>query len=286
MTGGYRANFEFVETFGYQPGFSPAAPYQSWGTEYIYVLEEKADFISLQHIMVMFFETEDGNIQGPMVMKHWRQDWQFEPRQLLEYQGQQTWRLRPLDAQERRGRWGQTVYQVDDSPRYASLGQWQHEPGYSQWESGRTWRPLPRRESSVRDDYQVLEGINRHIILPDGWVQEEANRKLRLAPDGKPQAYVARELGNNRYQRVRDFDFRAGDRYLRETADFWKQVRVEWSRLIKRHRGLHLRQEVDGVALFSALFELAERYRQESKDATAAQQEIQQILQRYSSKPA
>ena len=71
--------------------------------------------------------------------------------------------------------WLQTVYQVDESPRYASTGRWQHTPSFSTWLSGDTWRPLPRREWSVRSDYQVLVGSNRHTVVPSGWLQEENN---------------------------------------------------------------------------------------------------------------
>lgn len=51
--------------------------------------------------------------------------------------------------------------------------------------SGETWRPLPRRELSERDGYDVLIGTNTHIVLPTGWVQEEHNVKAVLAGLGE-----------------------------------------------------------------------------------------------------
>ena len=81
---------------------------------------------------------------------------------------------RAVPRAERRGAWSQTVYQVDDSPRYGSLGRWVHSDEASIWEGGDAWRPLPRREHSVRSDYQVLAGRNRHTILPTGWVMPPA----------------------------------------------------------------------------------------------------------------
>src|SRR5688572_33408879 len=35
MAGDYRTTFDFLETVGFTPGFTPSRPYQSWGTEYI-----------------------------------------------------------------------------------------------------------------------------------------------------------------------------------------------------------------------------------------------------------
>jgi len=275
MAGGYRASFEFLETVGYAPDFEPARPYQSWGTEYIYVVEDSGDFISLQHIMVMFFH-QDGELVGPMVMKHWRQDWQYQDAEILEYRGKGKWQTRKLDKAQRKGRWSQHVYHVDDSPRYASVGSWEHTDSFSVWESGQTWRPLPRRESSVRDDYDLLEGLNRHIILPTGWVQEEENRKRRL--DRTP-SYLAKELGNNRYQRIKDFDWQAGDAYWRETGPFWEAVRGYWQSLIESKGYLEIKTIHQGVPMFAALFELAEQSREGSLDDVKAV--IADVLEPY-----
>ena len=59
-------------------------------------------------------------------------------------------------------------------------------------------RPLPRRESSVRDDYDVLIGHNRHTIVPSGWVHEEENYKVVLDGHGNVDnglPYLSKELG-------------------------------------------------------------------------------------------
>lgn len=267
MAGPYRTTFDFLETVGYVPGFKPDKPYQSWGTEYIYVVEDKKDFISLQHIMVMFFQ-QDEKVVGPMVMKHWRQDWQYKKRELLVYAGNNLWKREQLPRNAVKGTWAQAVFQVDDSPRYESYGRWDHKPNFSTWQSQLTWRPLPRREHSVRDDYQVLEGYNRHTILPDGWVQEEENYKLKLDGQGKRagvQPYLAKELGINRYQKITGFDFSAGDAYWQKTGDFWRIVREEWAAISRRHTSFKLKDEVDGEALFMPLFAYAEAIDQQTE---------------------
>src|SRR3546814_951309 len=46
------------------------------------------------------------------------------------------------------------------------------------WTSDLTARPLPRREYTKRDDYNVLIGINRHTITPNGWTHEQFNTKV------------------------------------------------------------------------------------------------------------
>ena len=96
MSGGYRASFDFLETLGLTENHSPARPYQSWGTEYVYVVEDKNNFISLQHVLVMYFESNNDQPLGPMVMKHWRQDWHYEDMKIHTYQGFNTWKEKTL----------------------------------------------------------------------------------------------------------------------------------------------------------------------------------------------
>src|SRR4029077_20902863 len=139
-------------------------------------------------------------------VRHWRQEWRYQPETLLAYQGANTWVRRPVPPGERRSAWAQSVFQVDDSPRYAARGRWEHSDSNSTWVSDETWRPLPRREFSVRTDYQVLVGTNRHTITPTGWIQEEANQKVAIGPD---EPVLARELGVNRYERITGFNWSA-----------------------------------------------------------------------------
>ncbi len=152
----------------------------------MYVDRDDGKFISLTHILAMRVVQKDGTLSEPMVTKHWRQDWRFEPTEVVEYRGREQWQRRVLRRKDVEGQWSQTVYQVDESPRYASVGRWQHATGsFSSWISGDTRRPLPRREWSVRKDYQVLIGTNRHTITPTGWIQEENNLKACSPPSAR-----------------------------------------------------------------------------------------------------
>lgn len=261
MAGPYRVSFDFLETIGYTEDYTPARPYQSWGNEYVYVVEERDNFISLQHIMVMYFNKEDGSVSEPMVMKHWRQDWQFQKDNNFAYIGNRQWETINLPKQAITGTWTQSVYQVDDSPRYESYGKWQHMPNFSTWISAKTWRPLPRREGSVREDYNVLEGTNRHTITPTGWVHEQENYKLNLDQFGAPvgsNPYLAKELGVNRYERIIEHDFSPGDKYWKNSGPYWADVRAVWKDLIAEFKTMKIDKKKNKQYMFMALFEKAQ----------------------------
>jgi hypothetical protein len=255
MAGPYRVSFDFLEVVRFDPALKPDAPYQSWGTEYVFVAEDRPDFIALQHILVMRMQLEGGKVSEPMVVRHWRQEWRYQADSLLAYEGANTWARRAVPAAERRGAWVQSVLQVDDSPRYAARGRWQHAGGFSSWISDETWRPLPRREFSVRKDYDVLVGSNRHTITPHGWVQEENNLKLALGG----QRFLAREYGVARYERIRDYDFSAGEKYYARTEPFWAEVRAAWRELEQGAGRFTVRAPVDQAQLFVPFFDYAQK---------------------------
>jgi hypothetical protein len=145
MAGTYRVTFDFLEVTPFGGDDKPKAPYQSWGTEKVYVDADTGRSISLVHILEMRIVQADGKVSEPMVTKHWRQDWSYEPSHIVRYQGNDRWERRQLALAQSSQRWLQTVYQVDESPRYASLGKWTHTGSFSSWLSDETWRPLPRR---------------------------------------------------------------------------------------------------------------------------------------------
>ncbi len=253
MAGPYRVSFDFLELVRFDPALKPDAPYQSWATEYVFVAEDRPDFIALQHILVMRMQLEGGTVSEPLVVHHWRQEWRYQAESLLAYEGANTWARRAVPPSDRRGAWVQSVLQVDDSPRYAARGRWEHAGGVSTWISDETWRPLPRREFSVRKDYDVLVGTNRHTITPQGWVQEENN--LKLALDGGRN--LAREYGVARYERTKDYDFSAGEKYHARTQPFWAEVRAAWRELEQGAGRFSVRAPVDQAQLFVPFFQYA-----------------------------
>ena len=284
MQGPFRASFDFLEVAGFKSGFSPNAPYQSWGTEYVYLIEDGGHFISLQHILVIFIKKVDGTLTDPIVVKHWRQDWRYEDQELTVFNGFNSWKLKRLTKKSSKGSWTQAVFQVDDSPRYEAQGKWTHKKNYSQWQSDETWRPLPRREFSVRDDYHALIGKNRHTITPTGWTHQEDNLKVVLAKPGviANDGILAQELGFNRYERIIGHDFTEGDAYWAETQNFWSEVRRAWEEVIHEKGAFTLASEVDGQPMFSAMFGYATQIREQgSYDAETARQYVRKTIERF-----
>lgn len=234
--------------------------------------------------MVMFFEQEDGSVSEPTVMKHWRQDWAYEDKVLFEYSHDNRWQRRKLSTKEVAGKWSQSVFQVDDSPRYESYGEWRHNASFSTWLSHTTRRPLPRREYSVRQDYSVLEGFNRHTVTQYGWVQEEENWKLVLDTKGqvkKSAPYIAKEEGLARYQTITNFDFSAGDDYMAKAAPVWLLVRSKWADLKKKNQTLRLKKHVDGKPMFMPLFGLAQEFVDGGISREQASNKVDQIIDQY-----
>ncbi len=76
MAGEFRVNFRFQETVAFEPGYAPVKAERSGAFEMVEVIEDRGDFISLQHILVM------GDADDRQVIKHWRQDWQYRPAQV------------------------------------------------------------------------------------------------------------------------------------------------------------------------------------------------------------
>lgn len=269
MAGNYRVGFDFIESLGFSENFKPSRPYFSWATENVTLLEDRGEFISLQHTLVMYFKDKDGKEQGPHVMKHWRQDWTFQDKELHEFAGNKTWNR--TVAKNSEGRWSQAVFQVDDSPRYEVMGAWNHDGSLHSWQSDNCPRPLPRREFSVRKDYNVLEGFHEITITPNGWVHLQNNRKLQVDPDGK-RTYLGAELGVNRYEEMSSPDLAAAfNKYWEKTSGYWKDVRDTWAATFKENDKLVLRDEdEDGGKLYAEHFEYAGELEKADKQDPAA----------------
>jgi hypothetical protein len=281
MAGDYRVTFDFLEVDTFPPQTPRDKPYQSWGTERVYVDADSGKSISLVHILNMRIVQDDGSISEPMITKHWRQTWQYQPTEIVEYKGRDRWERRKLAPAENSGRWSRTVYQVDESPRYAGVGSWSHSSSFSTWISGDTWRPLPRREWSVRKDYQVLLGTNRHTITATGWVQEENNLKTVLTPEralDPARPYLAREYGVARYSRLRGAEVAAADEYYQRTRAFWDGVLSTWTQLFVAHPQITLRAPVDQAGLFHKLFEYADHLAAGERPRIPADEVIRESL--------
>ena len=115
--------FTFDEPYSNQPDYKPKEHKESGVYETVFVLEDSPNKIVLQHILQA----------GGHVVKHWRQDWTYQPQAMWSYAGDYAWQSVALTPAQSQGKWLQTVWQVDDSPRYAGLGEWKNNANY--WKS-------------------------------------------------------------------------------------------------------------------------------------------------------
>ncbi len=257
LAGDYKASFHFLETMGLFREHEPIRPYHSWSTEQVRILEDRGDFISLQHTLAMYFKQKDGSVMGPMVMKHWRQDWTYQDTDLHTFRGAGTWERDTRSPESVQGAWSQSVWQVDDSPRYEAIGRWTHDGNRSAWTGENSWRPLPRREYSVRNDYSVMEGFHRIIITPTGWVHEQNNWKRVEGDASDTPDYRGHELGIDRYELINSPDLSKADEYWDKTGPYWAAVRQAWNEIYSENDQFSLKSKVDGRSQFEHHFEYA-----------------------------
>lgn len=275
MAGNYRVRFDFRETVAFQKDYDLKKRYQSGAYEVVRVIADEPDFISLQHILVI----GDGEEIPLMPIKHWRQDWHYEPDQILSYIGANVWENTQVANSERSGAWSQTVYQVDDSPRYSAVARWHHENGVSSWTSPPSNRPLPRRDATKRDDYHVIVARNRHAITPEGWVHEQDNAKVILS--GKTPQTLAHEIGVNTYYRYDDFNVHIATDYWEKTKDFWAGVRDVWQNLAENNPQIGLTMLGEASDLYMQIFGLASEVEEGQKQVQTAASEAQKIIEEF-----
>jgi len=269
MAGEFEVTFSFDETEILTAGYARHEPYGSEASEVVEITEDSDRAIVLQHVLLV-----DGDDDKPAAMKHWRQDWTFQDRELVEFRGHETWERRSAAAAEVACAWTQAVYEVTDAPRYASFGHWQHHGDESTWVSHETWRPLPRREYTTRSDYDVLVGVNRHVVRRDGWVHEQNNVKLVLAGD----RHLVRERGENRYVRSKLANADLARDYLRHSAPVWTAVRSWWRNLLAAPR-VTITPSVAGKPLYEPLFALATR--RPLPSAPEIEQTVAEVMRPY-----
>lgn len=272
MQGEYAVTFDFREMVPIAPGYELAEPKLTPAREVVIVVEDTGDFIMLQHLLIV------GEAANPFIVKHWRQDWRYQPETVLAFQGFDDWTVEAVSAAEAAGAWSQTVYQVDDSPRYAAVAPWTHDAdGVSTWEPPVSWRPLPRRDDTTRDDYDVIAAVNRHTVTAWGWIHEQDNSKLVL--DGDVVHELVRETGVNTYRRTDLSNDQAARDYWTATEDYWALVRTRFEALeTDGTRRFHIEDDAEGTQLYGPILEAGQRVLFGLSDAEAAFAEAEPYL--------
>ncbi|WP_163400229.1 DUF6607 family protein [Flavobacterium fluviatile] len=248
MCGCYEVKFNFAETFQYakdSASYKPSQTKHESALEWVELIEDTPNKISMQHLLI---------VSDDMIIKHWRQDWLYENTDLYLFDKNTSWKYKKLDKKAVKGQWTQKVYQVDDSPRYEGTATWVHVDGQDYW-ANVTDAPLPRREQTKRNDYNVLKRRNIHEITSTGWNHEQDNQKLIRDENGK-DVLLAEEKGMDVYTKVPDSKCIAGQKWWKENNTLWKNVRDKWQTLFERNKDLNLEAKVNKKALYSLLFDL------------------------------
>jgi hypothetical protein len=239
MAGLHKVSFDLRETVSLSADYTPAQPKPSGGTELVKVIEDTGTVIRLQHILVG--KTRSGK---EFTLKHWRQDWIYEPTEIVVYHGNSTWTKEPVSAEARKGAWAQIVWQSDDSPRYSGLAKWRYDGGETRWAAYDAVRPLARRDAVKKPPFDRYLAMNRHTLIPNGWVHEQDNAKQgpldNQARDGELKVFV-HEVGVNTYTRNPDAALtEQGDKYWTATAEYWAAVRKTWDAQFAKTGTLHV----------------------------------------------
>ena len=173
MCGCFEVTFNFSETFNYSDDslYIPSKNKTDRALELALLIKDENNELSIQHLLQM------GDNDNAYIVKHWRQDWQFQNKDFYMFNGDNNWLYVNKPYKEVRNQWSQKVYQVDDSPRYEGSSSWVHVDGKSYWENT-TDAPLPRRERTKRSDYNVTERGSRVEIMDYGWLHDQDNRKI------------------------------------------------------------------------------------------------------------
>lgn len=247
MCGCFEVTFNFAETFNYSKDslYKPSKQKITGGLEWAQLVSDEGDEVVIQHLLQV------GPPDNPYIVKHWRQDWLYENQDFYMFDGDNKWEYERKSAEEVDGQWTQKVYQVDDSPRYEGSATWVHVDGKSYWEN-LTTAPLPRREYTVRSDYNVTLRGNRVEIKDNGWVHDQDNHKV-VRKEGLVDFVLADEKGYNVYKRVDDSRCQAAQDWWQEHQDRWALVRSKWDEVFERNANLELREKVDNKVLFKYL---------------------------------
>lgn len=264
MCGCYEVKFNFAETFKYSKdtiNYKPSKTKHDYGLEWVELVENQPNKIVMQHLLIVDDKT---------IIKHWRQDWLYENTNFYQFFKDRTWNFKKLSPKEVKGQWTQKVYQVDDSPRYEGTATWVHYDGRHFWENT-TDAPLPRREHTVREDYNVLKRTNVHEITPFGWIHDQDNDKI-IRSDKGDDTLLAQEKGHDVYTKVSDSKCKAAQNWWAENNKLWKLVRERWEVLYEKDKTISLEKTVDNQPLFMKLFELK---------PDASKEEVNKIIDSY-----
>jgi len=268
MAGTFAVRYHYAETAALSPGRALSEPYAAQARECVRVVARSPGRVSLQHLLLIG--------DAPLVVKHWREDWEHASKRRLVYGGPVPgggrWSVQ--SARPIAGRWTRTVYGADDAPGYAAAGRWTHRGGegaagaVSEWEA-ETPSPAPaaRHETDRAAEDDAVDGggaawgrvrdrvVVQHGGVGGGWIREES--VVKLDAGGAP---LAREHGVVRYARRGGGEPPAVADYWRRVGGFWEAVRAGWERRLPTGTTHVVRDRVANGPRWRALFSLADTH--------------------------
>jgi len=258
LCGCFQVDFRYAETFSPNPDYKYHDREETGGTAELALPIEVTDKkIIIQHLLVVGQNT---------VVKHWREEWSYENQEIWKYKGDRLWVKETVPAQQVKGKWTQTVWEVADEPRYQGYSQFVNLDGKIIWQNT-TDAPLPRREYSVRNDYNILKRTNRLNITDSGYLHEQDNQKI-IRSNGTDKL-VVEEKGHNIYKRIDEKECVAAKEYWEKNSVYWGRVRKIWAGYIGIHDRISLKNKIDDKFLHEYLINLGKDFL--AKKITAAE---------------
>lgn len=249
LCGCFQVEFKYAETF------SPDANYKfheretiNGGMELVFPVEAGNKKIVLQHLLV---------ITDEMIIKHWREDWTYENPVIWKYQGNKTWKKEIQKPGDIKGKWTQSIWEVSDEPRYQGTSEWINTNEETFW-LNTTDAPLPRREYSVRSDYNLLNRTNRLIINDSGYIHSQDNRKI-IRQNGVDKLLVE-EKGINSYVKKDPSACEAAKLWWEKNKVYWEKVRHIWEEKIAGISTIKMETKVNDKVLHEYLMAQAKDY--------------------------
>ncbi|MCW3467016.1 DUF6607 family protein [Chitinophaga nivalis] len=279
LCGCFAVTFNYAETFTHDTVHKKYAhPMDNFAvTEYAYPIATSKNKYVIQHLLVI--PDDKGT-----VIKHWREDWEYEQTERWQYTNAKEWRKVRVPLADVKGEWTQSVWEVSDAPRYVGSSAWVQANKQTFW-LNTTDAPLPRREYTTRKDYNILNRTNRITVAADGYLHEQDNKKI-IRKSGTADSLLAEEKGYNKYVRLPDSDCaKARAFWTNAIAEYWQEVRQVWSDKMKVTDKVTLQNRIDGKYLFEKLDELQDKPFTGTERKAAITKVITQYLQEKPEEP-
>ncbi len=270
LCGCFSVDFKYAETFSPDRSYKFHEREEIGGVEELALPVEVSDKkIVIQHLLVVAPAT---------IVKHWREEWTYENPVVWNYKGDRVWVKEKLNPAQVKGKWTQTVWEVSDEPRYQGVAQFIEIDGKMVWQSTAD-APLPRREYSVRNDYNILKRTNRLNITDSGYVHEQDNQKIIRAAG--LDRLLAEEKGINSYKRLDDKACAAAKAYWDANKDYWTRVRMVWDDYVSTHDRIELKAKVEDKQLNEFLVTLEKEYADKKIKATEIDARIKTTVDKF-----